>query len=76
MTASDEDPLHEIIGSMPFKASEKDLQSGKGANLPWHFNLWRKFSGSPEETISVFSSPDPEAKNLHDTLRFAEIYVR
>jgi hypothetical protein len=44
--------------------------------LPWHFNLWRKVAGSPEETISVFSPPDSETKNLHDTLRFAEIYVR
>ncbi len=76
VTASDEDPLHEIMGSMPFKVSEKDQQSGKGANLPWHFNLWRKLAGSPAETISVFSPPDPETKDLHDTLRFAEIYVR
>lgn len=76
VTASDEDPLHGIVGSMPFKASEQDLQSGKGADLPWHFNLWRKRAGTPEETISVFSPPDLETNKLHDTLRFGEIYVR
>lgn len=76
VTASDEDPLHRIVGTMPFKSSDKELQSGKGSVLLWHFNLWRKGSGSPDDPISVFSPPDPETGDLHDPLRFAEIYVR
>jgi len=69
VTASDEDPLHGVIGSKPIK-------SDKGTNLPWYFNVFRKFAGTGTEDISVFSPPDPQTRNLHDTLRFAEIYVR
>ncbi len=68
VTSSDEDPLHQIVGSKPLKI--------RSTNLPWHFNLWRKRAGSGDEEVSVFSTPDPESKNFHDTLRFGEIYVR
>ncbi|HBJ87181.1 MAG TPA: hypothetical protein DDZ88_25645 [Verrucomicrobiales bacterium] len=76
VTASDEDPLHQIIGSMPFKSRAEVLASGKGTSLPWYFNLFRKRAGSPDEESTAFSPLGPDAKTFHDTLKFGEIYVQ
>ena len=76
VTASEEDPLHQIIGSMPFKSRADTLASGKGTSLPWYFNLFRKRAGSPDEETTAFSPLGPDAKTFHDPLRFAEIYVQ
>ena len=76
VTASDEDPLHQIIGSMPFKSRADVLASGKGTSLPWYFNLFRKRAGSPDEETSAFSPLEPDAKTFHETLKFGEIYVQ
>ncbi len=76
VTSSDEDPLHQIVGSRPFKSKDKALHSGKGTNLPWHFNLFRKRAGSEDEEITSFSPLGPNAKTFHDPQRFSEIYVQ
>lgn len=76
VTASEEDPLHQIIGSMPFKSRADALVSGKGTSLPWHFNLYRKRAGSPDEETTAFSPLGPDAKTFHDPLKFGEIYVQ
>ena len=76
VTASEEDPLHQIVGSMPFKSRADALESGKGTSLPWYFNLFRKRAGSPDEETSAFSPLGPDAKTFHDPLKFAEIYVQ
>jgi hypothetical protein len=74
ITSSDEDPLHQIVGGKPFKAKERN--AGKGANLPWHFNLFRNRAGSEDGETSAFSPIDPTAKNFHDRMRFAELYTQ
>lgn len=76
VTTSEEDPLHQIIGSMPFKSSPRNAGSAKDISLPWYFNLFRKRAGSPDEETSAFSPLGPDAKTFHDPLRFGEIYVR
>lgn len=74
ITSSDEDPLHQIVGSMPYKAKERRV--GIGANLPWHFNLFRNRKGSDDDETSAFSPIDPAAKNFHDRMRFAELFTQ
>lgn len=74
VTSSDEDPLHQIIGSKPFKA--KANAGSKGANLPWYFNVFRNRKGAEEQEISAFSPLSPESKNFHEKLRFAEFYTQ
>jgi hypothetical protein len=76
VTTSDEDPLHQIIGSQPFQAKADALASGKGTSLPWYFNLYRKRSGTDDVETTAFSPLGPDAKNFHLPLKFAEIYVR
>jgi hypothetical protein len=76
VTTSDEDPLHQIIGSQPFQAKADALASGKGTSLPWYFNLYRKRSGTNDVETTAFSPLGPDAKNFHLPLKFAEIYVR
>ena len=76
VTRSDEDPLHQIIGNKPFAARQKDLDSGKGTNLYWFFNLFRKRSGTAAVETSAFSPLGSEAKHFHVPLMFSEFYVR
>ncbi len=76
VTASEEDPLHQIIGSMPFKSSARNAGSAKDISLPWYFNLFRKRTGSPDEETTAFSPLGPDAKTFHDPLKFGEIYVQ
>ncbi len=76
VTASDEDPLHQIIGDQPFESRQQDLDSGKGTSLPWHFNLFRKRSGSTDEETTAFSPLRPDDEDFHVPLRFAKIYVQ
>lgn len=76
VTASDEDPLHQIIGARPFEAKANDLQSGKGTSLPWHFNLFRKRSGTDEVETSSFSPLGKDLKTFHEPHQFGRIYVR
>jgi hypothetical protein len=76
ITASDEDPLHQMTGNRPFKAKTEDLASGKGTSLPWHFNLFRKRAGTEDCETTAFSPLGQDAKSFHDRTRFAEIYVR
>jgi hypothetical protein len=76
VTTSDEDPLHQIIGSQPFQAKADALASGKGTSLPWYFNLYRKRSGTNDVETTAFSPLGPDATNFHLPLKFAEIYVR
>ncbi|MFO8012161.1 MAG: DUF4838 domain-containing protein [Phycisphaerae bacterium] len=76
ITSSDEDPLHQVIGSRPFKAKSDDLATGKGTSLPWHFNLFRKRAGTEGGETTAFSPLGPGAKTFHDRMKFAELYVR
>lgn len=76
VTSSDEDPLHQMIGSRPFQAKQRALESGKGACLPWYFNLYRKRSGSENAETTAFSPLGPDAKSFHVPRRFSKIYVR
>jgi hypothetical protein len=76
ITSSDEDPLHQVLGSRPFKAKADDLATGKGTSLPWHFNLFRKRAGSDDVETTAFSPLGPDAKSFHDRMKFAELYVR
>ena len=76
VTPSDEDPLHQMIGNRPFQAKQDALDSGKGISLPWHFNLYRKRSGTKDLETTAFSPLGPDAKTFHDPLRFARIYVQ
>jgi hypothetical protein len=73
ITPSDEDPLHQIVGSKPFKANAN--AGNKAVNLPWYFNLFRNRQGSDDAETSAFSPISPEAKDFHDVLRFAELYT-
>ncbi len=76
VTPSDEDPLHQVIGSQPFQAKQSALDSGKGTSLPWYFNLYRKRSGTEDVETTAFSPLGPDAKSFHVPLKFAKIYVR
>jgi hypothetical protein len=76
VTSSDEDPLHQLIGSRPFQAKQSALDSGKGTSLPWYFNLYRKRSGTEDVETTAFSPLGPDAKSFHVPLKFAKIYVR
>ncbi len=76
ITSSDEDPLHLLMGSRPFKAKPDDLATGKGTSLPWHFNLFRKRAGTDDIETTAFSPLGPDAKSFHDRTKFAELYVR
>ena len=76
VTASDEDPLHQIIGVRPFESKADALKSGKGSSLPWYFNLFRKRSGTESVETSAFSPLGPDAKSFHVPLMFSRIYVR
>lgn len=76
ITASDEDPLHQIIGNRPFKSRQADLNSGKGTSLPWYFNLYRKRAGTKDQETTAFSPLGPEETSFHVPLKFAPIYVR
>ncbi|MGQ9576345.1 MAG: DUF4838 domain-containing protein [Thermoguttaceae bacterium] len=76
ITASDKDPLHQVIGSRPFKAKSDDLATGKGTSLPWYFNLFRKRAGSEDGETTAFSPLGPDAKTFHDRMKFAELYIR
>ena len=76
VTSSDEDPLHQVIGSQPFQAKQTALDSGKGTSLPWYFNLYRKRSGTENVETTAFSPLGPDAKSFHVPLKFAKIYVR
>ena len=74
--SSDEDPLHQMIGSRPFQAKRTALASGKGTSLPWYFNLFRKRSGTEDAETTAFSPLGPDAKSFHVPLMFSRIYVR
>jgi len=76
VTASDEDPLHQVIGNQPFESKAKAFESAKGSSLPWYFNLFRKRSGAEDVETAAFSPLAPEDKNFHVPLKFARIYVR
>ena len=76
VTSSDEDPLHQLVGSMPFKSKTDALKSGKGTSLPWYFNLFRKRAGSDDGETTAFSPLGPESKTFHEPQKFAEIYVQ
>jgi hypothetical protein len=76
VTASEEDPLHQIVGSQPFQSKPDALASGKGTSLPWYFNLFRKHAGSDNEEATAFSPLESDAKTFHDPSRFAKIYVQ
>jgi hypothetical protein len=76
VTSSDEDPLHQIIGTRPFQAKAKDLASGKGTNLYWYFNLFRKRSGTETEETTAFSPLGPDADSFHEPIQFADLYVQ
>ncbi|HUT12525.1 MAG TPA: DUF4838 domain-containing protein [Thermoguttaceae bacterium] len=76
ITSSEEDPLHKVIGSRPFKAKPEDLATGKGTSLPWHFNLFRKRAGTEDGETTAFSPLGPDAKTFHDRMKLAELYVR
>jgi hypothetical protein len=74
ITPSDEDPLHQIVGSKPFKS--KSNAGSKSHDLPWYFNLFRNRQGTDDGETSAFSPLGPESKNFHDKLRFAELYTQ
>ncbi len=76
VTASDEDPLHQVIGNRPFQSKQEALDSGKGTSLPWYFNLYRKRAGSGEVEATAFSPLGPEDKTFHAPQKFAKIYVQ
>ncbi len=76
VTSSDEDPLHQLIGSRPFRAKQTALDSGKGTSLPWYFNLYRKRAGTGDAETTAFSPLGPDAGSFHVPLKFAKIYVR
>jgi hypothetical protein len=76
VTSSDEDPLHQVIGSRPFQAKQSALDSGKGTSLPWYFNLYRKRSGTENVEATAFAPLGPDAKSFHVPRKFARIYVR
>ena len=76
IAASDEDPLHQIVGTRPFEAKGDAMKSGKGTSLPWYFNLFRKRSGTEAIETSSFSPLNKEAKSFHVPSQFARIYVR
>lgn len=76
VTSSDEDPLHKIIGTQPFAAKQAALDSGKGTNLMWYFNLYRNRAGTETAETSAFSPLGPDAKSFHVPRKFAKIYVR
>ena len=76
ITSSDEDPLHQIVGTRPFQAKQRDLDSGKGTSLLWYFNLYRKRSGTEDSETTAFSPLGTDAKTFHVPLKFARIYVR
>lgn len=76
VTPSDEDPLHQIIGSQPFESRQDDLASGKGRSMPWYFNLFRNRAGTDEAEKTAFSTLGADAKSFHVPLRFAKLYVR
>jgi hypothetical protein len=76
ITASDEDPRHQIIGTRPFAAKQASLDSGKGTSLFWYFNLYRKRAGAKAVETTAFSPLGPDASSFHVPLKFARIYVR
>ena len=76
VTSTDEDPLHQIIGSRPFQAKQTALDSGKGTSLPWYFNFYRKRSGTEDVETTAFSALGPDTKSFHVPLKFARIYVQ
>ena len=76
VTPSDENPLHQMVGTRPFQAKQDDLDSGKGTSLPWYFNLYRKRSGTEDMETTAFSPLGPDAKSFHVPLKFSKIYVR
>jgi hypothetical protein len=64
VTSSEEDPLHQIVGSRP------------RTSLPWYFNLYRKRGGSEDEETTSFSPLGVDDETFHAPLRFAKIYVQ
>lgn len=76
ITASDEDPLHQVVGSRPFKSKPDARRSGKGTDLLWYFNLFRKRAGTEDVETTAFSPLGPDARSFHDPKKFAELYVR
>lgn len=76
VTTSDEDPLHQVIGSRPFQSKARTSSSSKGSSLPWFFNLFRKRAGTDEVETSSFSPLGPEDETFHVPQRFARIYVQ
>ncbi len=76
VTSSEEDPLHQIVGSQPFQSKAEAIASGKGTSLPWYFNLYRKRAGTEGEEMSSFSPLGEEDETFHVPLRFAKIYVQ
>ena len=75
-TASAEDPLHQIVGSMPFQSKLRDIDSGKGTSLLCYFNLFRNRTGSEDGEVTSFSTLGSDDKNFHAPLRFAKLFVR
>ncbi|MEM7599850.1 MAG: DUF4838 domain-containing protein [Verrucomicrobiota bacterium] len=75
VTSSDEDPLHQIIGSRPFESRQRDLDSGKGTTLPWYFNLVRQRGGS-EGDVSSFTLLGDGETDFSNPIWFAKLYVQ
>ncbi|MEM6277851.1 MAG: DUF4838 domain-containing protein [Verrucomicrobiota bacterium] len=75
VTASDEDPLHQVVGSQPFESRQRDLDSGKGTSLPWYFNLIRK-RGGEEGEVTAFATMGEGEESVHTPLWFAKMYVQ
>ena len=76
VTSSEEDPLHQIVGSQPFQSKRKALESGKGTSLPWYFNLYRKRGGTEDGETTSYSPLGADDETFHVPLRFAKIYVQ
>lgn len=76
VTSSEEDPLHQIVGSRPFQSKREAIESGKGTSLPWYFNLYRKRAGTDETESTSFSRLGVDDATFHVPSRFAKIYVQ
>ena len=76
VTSSEEDPLHQIVGSQPIQSRQDLLESGRGTSLPWYFNLYRKRAGTGDGETTSYSPLGADDETFHAPLRFAKIYVQ
>lgn len=61
VTASTDDPLHQVIGQAPSE------------NMSWYFNICRKRIREDKVEVSAFS---PTGSTFHGVMKFAKMYVR